>query len=153
MIWRREFLDRVYGVVFCLAVGSREDMERYWFKRYRADFAVSEQYGRDQAARQLAMDGANGAHIIHTDLKDAARVDRWIYLQSYNPDSINSVTTLSHECLHGALHVLRQRGVRKFRIGHAEEALTYYHEWLFATCLRQLARRQTQIRKGKRCRS
>jgi hypothetical protein len=121
-LWWDEVYKVNYALVCCRPGQYRERLGR----------VVPKDVVRDMdKAGSFKLEHCQGRMTVCTGTPSGIVIAVWI-----RPTA--DVPVLGHELLHAALAVLQNRGVGM--VEAAEEAITYYFEWLLRGCLKRIGR-------------
>jgi len=126
MLKKKVLPKDVYGSWIMLLQGTRDELNGYLWRQLKHEPDASrEQIG--PAAR---------AHT--TEYTPSGRVPIYYIavVQGKSRDRFDLLAALGHECLHVVLSVLEFRGVKITTDN--DEPVTYYFEWLFRLCAREV---------------
>lgn len=112
--------DPIFGATIRLFVGKTEEYNRF----YKRLFPHS---------KDLAMN-SDAAFYENKPLPDGTRFRCIWFCDWVNNDE--HLGCLTHECQHASEEILRTAGVKRTK--GAEEAFTYYTQWLLTECLKRL---------------
>lgn len=116
-----EIIDPVYKRFIYFAYGDPRAFEGFIRKKY--------------SDKNYKLNDSAGAVSLTAPRKEF--LDYWIFIKSESLKGRKAfwIAMVSHEALHTAVKILRDAGVEQTE---GSEELTYYHEFIFRTCLEKL---------------
>lgn len=124
MLFRKEFLNDIYGAEIMLVIGPLEEFKAWMLETYpEADFSA------------VQWRGASGRTIRHED-EDGSEIYDWFVWLPVWSGRRGDVLTLAHECNHLAIQILRNVGVKL--VEESEEAYTYLSGGLMRALWKEL---------------